>query len=154
MVGAKLTDDNPSITDLSDANRPTKLSEKYSELYDNEWTDAFEALEGEMSSDKEVVRSLLETLQVNSCISFFLHRFMRLLPVKRVKLVHMSVCPSIWWYIMRKMFCFRELLLLLLFCCWVLLIFCFWKWQFHLYSDCSPTVEGYSTTERVVNIMF
>lgn len=71
MVGAKLTDDNPSITDLSDANRPTKLSEKYSELYDNEWTDAYEVLEGEMSSDKEVVRSLLEMLQVTTCIFSF-----------------------------------------------------------------------------------
>ncbi|XP_060601848.1 uncharacterized protein LOC132755070 [Ruditapes philippinarum] len=35
---------NPAIFDLSDPNRPTKLAEYYSELYDNEWTDAFEAL--------------------------------------------------------------------------------------------------------------
>ncbi|KAL3879271.1 hypothetical protein ACJMK2_031573 [Sinanodonta woodiana] len=40
-AGALLTHDNPSIADLSDPNRPTKLAEKYSELYDNQWTDAF-----------------------------------------------------------------------------------------------------------------
>ncbi|XP_060606042.1 uncharacterized protein LOC132758385 [Ruditapes philippinarum] len=41
VASAKLTDGNPNIADLSDVNRPTKLAEQYSELYDNEWTDAF-----------------------------------------------------------------------------------------------------------------
>lgn len=41
MAGAKLTDGNANIADLSDKNRPTKLAEQFSELYDNEWTDAF-----------------------------------------------------------------------------------------------------------------
>ncbi|XP_069131552.1 uncharacterized protein [Argopecten irradians] len=44
IAGTKLVHGNPAITDLSDTNRPTKLSEKYSELYDNEWTDALEEL--------------------------------------------------------------------------------------------------------------
>ncbi|OWF41297.1 uncharacterized protein LOC110462653 [Mizuhopecten yessoensis] len=44
IAGSKLVHGNPAITDLSDANRPTKLSERYSELYDNEWTDALEEL--------------------------------------------------------------------------------------------------------------
>ncbi|KAK3582890.1 hypothetical protein CHS0354_009696 [Potamilus streckersoni] len=44
IAGAKLTHENPSITDLSDPNRPTKLAEKYSEIYDNQWTDAFSTL--------------------------------------------------------------------------------------------------------------
>ncbi|XP_053400214.1 uncharacterized protein LOC123557872 [Mercenaria mercenaria] len=44
FAGDKLVDNNPAITDLSDPNRPTKLGEFYSEIYDNEWTNAFEAL--------------------------------------------------------------------------------------------------------------
>ncbi|KAL3879275.1 hypothetical protein ACJMK2_031577 [Sinanodonta woodiana] len=39
-----LTYDNPSIADLKDQNRRTKLAEKYSELYDNQWTVAFETI--------------------------------------------------------------------------------------------------------------
>ncbi|XP_063414689.1 transcription intermediary factor 1-alpha-like [Mytilus trossulus] len=41
-TGYKLTKGNPSITDLGDPNRPMKISEKYGELYDNEWTDALD----------------------------------------------------------------------------------------------------------------
>lgn len=43
-MGQKLTDNNPNVADLSDVNRPTKLAEKYTELYDNQWTDAFEKI--------------------------------------------------------------------------------------------------------------
>lgn len=43
-VSHALSYNNPNIADLSDPNRPTKLAEKYSELYDNEWTEAFEAM--------------------------------------------------------------------------------------------------------------
>ena len=39
-MGSNLSEKNPNITDLSDSNRPTKIAEKYSDLYDNEWTDA------------------------------------------------------------------------------------------------------------------
>ena len=38
LAGAKLTEGNPNIADLSDKNRPTNLAENFSELYDNEWT--------------------------------------------------------------------------------------------------------------------
>ncbi|XP_052794169.1 uncharacterized protein LOC128227562 [Mya arenaria] len=44
LLGQKLTDKNPNIADLSDKNRPTNLAERYSELYDNQWTDAFDCL--------------------------------------------------------------------------------------------------------------
>lgn len=44
LASAKLTDGNANIADLSDENRPTKLAEQFSELYDNEWTDALEKL--------------------------------------------------------------------------------------------------------------
>ena len=44
VAGTKLKYNNPGITDLSDDNRPNKLAEKFSELYDNEWTAAFEVI--------------------------------------------------------------------------------------------------------------
>lgn len=37
-----MTKEHPSITDLGDPIRPMKISEKYGELYDNEWTDAMD----------------------------------------------------------------------------------------------------------------
>ena len=43
LAGDKLTKGNPAITDLGDPNRPMKIAEKYSELYDNEWTDAIDS---------------------------------------------------------------------------------------------------------------
>ncbi|XP_052796656.1 myosin-11-like isoform X1 [Mya arenaria] len=60
-MSAKLTDNNPDIADLSDSNRPTKLAEFYSELYDNEWTNAFEVIKNKHSED-ETIRMLLDVL--------------------------------------------------------------------------------------------
>ncbi|XP_069131550.1 uncharacterized protein [Argopecten irradians] len=65
IAGTKLVHGNPAITDLSDPNRPTKLSEKHSELYDNEWTDALEELVAEKSlkcADDIFVKTLLAIL--------------------------------------------------------------------------------------------
>lgn len=42
IAGAKLTTNNPDIADLSNDNRPTKLAEKFSQLYDDAWTDSLE----------------------------------------------------------------------------------------------------------------
>ncbi|XP_069130513.1 DNA ligase 1-like isoform X3 [Argopecten irradians] len=44
LASAKMTEGNPNIADLSDPNRPTNLATKYKELYDNEWTNAYETL--------------------------------------------------------------------------------------------------------------
>jgi hypothetical protein len=64
VVGANIMHDNPNITDLSDENRPTKLSEKFSELYDNEWTDAFEEAENEFKTEENGIAHLYKTLLV------------------------------------------------------------------------------------------
>lgn len=46
-------------------NRPQKLGEKLSELYDNEWTDAFEDLrDTENLDEKSNVLKLLEIFKV------------------------------------------------------------------------------------------
>ncbi|XP_052795711.1 uncharacterized protein LOC128228437 isoform X2 [Mya arenaria] len=62
IAGDRLTTDNPNITDLSDPNRPLKLGEKYSELYDNEWTDAFDCLTESGYTEDEAIETLYLTL--------------------------------------------------------------------------------------------
>ncbi|XP_052280084.1 myosin-13-like isoform X2 [Dreissena polymorpha] len=47
----------------SDEIRPTKLAEIYSEMYDNEWTDAFEELEKQGSKELNIISDLLKILQ-------------------------------------------------------------------------------------------
>lgn len=44
IAGSKLTSNNPDIADLSDDKRPTKLAEKFGQLYDDAWTDSLEEL--------------------------------------------------------------------------------------------------------------
>lgn len=45
VADVHLSDNNPDISDLSDSDRPQKLNEKISNLYDKEWTDAIEIME-------------------------------------------------------------------------------------------------------------
>lgn len=56
LMGDTLSNKNPDIADLSDKNRPTKIAEKFSELYDNQWTDAYEAAERLFKDQKEEQR--------------------------------------------------------------------------------------------------
>lgn len=71
-VGAKVTDQNPNIADLSDTNRPTKLAEQFSELYDNEWTDLFEHLNGEEKDKDKDQTAILLILKLFMVIYFVL----------------------------------------------------------------------------------
>ncbi|XP_033743435.1 putative leucine-rich repeat-containing protein DDB_G0290503 isoform X2 [Pecten maximus] len=68
LASAKLSDNNPDITDLSDMNRPQKIAEKYSELYDNEWTDSYEYLTSNGQDHKKAVAILLNMLE--SCFQY------------------------------------------------------------------------------------
>ncbi|KAK3578302.1 hypothetical protein CHS0354_004207 [Potamilus streckersoni] len=68
----KLKDGNPNITDLGDHNRPDKLAEQFSELYDNQWTDGFEFLTTNLKmKDKDAILSLLNIVQLiyETCLS-------------------------------------------------------------------------------------
>jgi hypothetical protein len=68
IASAKPTDGNANIADLSDGNRPTKLGEQFSELYDNEWTDAFAHLiKDNKRTEKEACKVLLSILCVSGC---------------------------------------------------------------------------------------
>ena len=72
MMGAKLRDNNPAITDLNDPNRPMKIGEQFSGVYENEWTDAFLNLQDMKSDDgacineEEAIAILLNILRVST----------------------------------------------------------------------------------------
>jgi hypothetical protein len=53
IAGARVTEGNPSITDLSGPNRPIKLAERFGELYDGPWTDLLEAFMKQAKNSKE-----------------------------------------------------------------------------------------------------
>ncbi|KAJ8298124.1 hypothetical protein KUTeg_024655 [Tegillarca granosa] len=63
-VGLKLQENNPMVADLNDDYRSTKLGEKYRELYDNEWTDAYRIITIKLRmTEEEAVTQLLELLK-------------------------------------------------------------------------------------------
>ncbi|KAL3879250.1 hypothetical protein ACJMK2_031555 [Sinanodonta woodiana] len=65
-AAARMTYNNPNITDLSDQGRPTKISERYTELYDNQWTDAFQNLQNSYQlSDTKAIEVLLDVLYIS-----------------------------------------------------------------------------------------
>eukprot|EP00105_Crassostrea_gigas_P042571 XP_019926719.1 PREDICTED: CAP-Gly domain-containing linker protein 1-like isoform X2 [Crassostrea gigas] len=63
VAGEKLRNNNPGIADLSDENRPINLGEKFSQLYDDQWTDAIEHLEEMGYSETDGIRRLLDILK-------------------------------------------------------------------------------------------
>lgn len=63
VASQQLTQGNPNITDLSDGNRPTKLGERFSQVYDDQWSEAFEALKAKGKEEKEIVKELLQIVQ-------------------------------------------------------------------------------------------
>ncbi|XP_052281611.1 uncharacterized protein LOC127879061 isoform X2 [Dreissena polymorpha] len=67
LMGRKMADNNPAIADLSDFNRPEKLGQRYSELYDNQWTDAFGTLQEDPSFEDETqILDILLNVLVNA----------------------------------------------------------------------------------------
>ncbi|XP_060083090.1 uncharacterized protein LOC132562362 [Ylistrum balloti] len=62
IAGKQLTDNNPKVTDLTDPNRPQKLADKFSELYDNQWTNAIEYLQTSKQMSEELAIQHLSTL--------------------------------------------------------------------------------------------
>lgn len=60
----KVTNNNPNIADLSDLFRPEKLAELFSELYDNEWTNAFTVMENGFP-ETWIIFFLLDIVKVN-----------------------------------------------------------------------------------------
>jgi hypothetical protein len=68
LAGNKMTEGSPNIANLGDPNRPTKIAEVYSEIYDNEWTDALDFCNtklGKEYSEDDALQALSKTLIVN-----------------------------------------------------------------------------------------
>lgn len=63
FASKQLTTNNPNIADLSDRNRPTKLGEKFEQLYDNEWSEAFEYLKGIPMDEDQILKTLVDISQ-------------------------------------------------------------------------------------------
>lgn len=63
IASQQLTQGNPNITDLSDGNRPTKLGERFSQVYDDQWSEAFEALKEKGKQEENIVTELLRIVQ-------------------------------------------------------------------------------------------
>ncbi|PJE78591.1 hypothetical protein CI610_02468 [invertebrate metagenome] len=65
----RVRNNNPNISDLSDPNRPIKIAEQFSELYDNLWTEACDALEEVygQGDEKAIIQYLL--LMLNAAYS-------------------------------------------------------------------------------------
>ncbi|XP_061188316.1 uncharacterized protein LOC133196438 [Saccostrea echinata] len=70
VAGARLKSNNPAIADLSDQNRPSKLAEKFSELYDNEWTDAAEELKQTIKFPKETSEEEMDIVVIKFLYNF------------------------------------------------------------------------------------
>ncbi|XP_071125964.1 uncharacterized protein [Mytilus edulis] len=66
LMGKQLQDNNPQITNLNDPNRPQKLSEMLSDIYDNEWLEAFTGLQSqdENLDEQSAVDILFNLLKV------------------------------------------------------------------------------------------
>ena len=76
LAGVRLKHNNPNIADLSDENRASKLSEKFGELYDNEYTDLFEIYCSKLPSDSEekvVSDHMRECLEVSNYINYYIN---------------------------------------------------------------------------------
>lgn len=64
-MGNKLTDGNTAVANLSDPHRPEKMAEKFSQLYDDEWTSAYDVLTSMFAMDEKVaVDCLLNVTKV------------------------------------------------------------------------------------------
>ncbi|XP_060565714.1 uncharacterized protein LOC132724768 [Ruditapes philippinarum] len=66
IMSSRLRDENFDIADLSDGNRPTKVGEQFSELYDNQWTDAYDTTKNFFENtitELEIIQILLEIVK-------------------------------------------------------------------------------------------
>ncbi|XP_060572342.1 uncharacterized protein LOC132730436 [Ruditapes philippinarum] len=57
------TKQNTQVDALSDDKRPTKVAERYLDLYDNEWADAYEEIEKDVKTRKGRTQELLHILK-------------------------------------------------------------------------------------------
>lgn len=65
LASHKMTADNPNIADLSDIYRPTNIADQIRQVYDDEWTEAYEELEKINQEDEMgIIDNLASILKV------------------------------------------------------------------------------------------
>ena len=65
VLGNKLTEGNAQVSDLSDPNRPISLADKFSQVYDAEWVDAYEELEKRKIIEVDIIKILADIVKVS-----------------------------------------------------------------------------------------
>ena len=59
--------ENQEFIDFTDENKASSMGERYLQLYDNEWNDAFTELSrGHNMAEREVIQTLLDILTVST----------------------------------------------------------------------------------------
>jgi hypothetical protein len=69
FASKQLTEGNAAFADLSDKNRPTKIGEKFGQIYDNEWSEVFDELSESGFSEEDIISKLQQTIQVGQCFT-------------------------------------------------------------------------------------
>lgn len=59
IAGNNIRYGNPNVADLSDPLRPTEIGKMFAEVYDNEWTDAFEEVNGDEAVKIQVLNDIV-----------------------------------------------------------------------------------------------
>jgi len=84
---------NQDIATLGDPNRPMKIAEKYSELYDNEWTDTIDC-----TVEVKALYHDMKTEEIEEVIIRHLYQLVMVgLRFIRVKLAQWNQCVKKYW---------------------------------------------------------
>ncbi|CAC5416661.1 unnamed protein product [Mytilus coruscus] len=97
IAGEKLTKGNPAITDLGDPNRPMKISERYGELYDNEWTDAMVKVDHIKPQFPDLEKSELEEIIVRHLYRtlLFCYQECKIISLKQTQTIRKTIAESL-----------------------------------------------------------
>ena len=71
IASNKLRDNNPALAHQSDHKRPPNIAEKFSELYENEWTELYDELRDQGKSSEQAIGILLKTVKVWNYVYHF-----------------------------------------------------------------------------------
>lgn len=67
----RFIENNPVKDDISDPNRPTRISQRYQDLYENQWADAYEIVDRSTGSEAKTIETLISILTVRYFIEIF-----------------------------------------------------------------------------------
>ncbi|VDH93553.1 Hypothetical predicted protein [Mytilus galloprovincialis] len=76
VPGMKMKDNNPSIADLSDPNRPEKLSEKFREIYDNAWTNLLDYITEKTGDSDDICIKQIVSAQMVCTFGVLTNKFL------------------------------------------------------------------------------